>query len=192
MRAPVHNLSLQGITGIVIGLIYLVCIFLIQTLIIQYQSGLAVALLPISLFEWVIMLIWLFFIVLAYISTTIINKKRRKKIDLKGWEIRSKKIRTVFTVQALISIVVSYYFMEAGMLKIIIPTILMFYGVTCITVQKLTTGPSGILGLFFVAQSIFALLVPNVQFLLAYTSFGIFHIIYGLLFFSKKNYTPST
>lgn len=192
MRATVHNLSLQGITGIFIGLIFSACIFLIQSLIIQYQSGLAVSMLPISIFEWVIILIWLIFIIVAYIFTTTINKKRRKKNDLKGWEPRSKKIRLIFVIQTLISLVITYYFIQTGMLKIIIPTILLFYGVACITVKKLTSGPSGVLGLFFVMQSIFALLVPEAQFILAYTSFGIFHIIYGLLFYLKKNYNPST
>ena len=186
MRATVHNLSLQGITGIFIGLIFSACIFLIQSLIIQYQSGLAVSMLPISIFEWVIILIWLIFIIVAYIFTTTINKKRRKKNDLKGWEPRSKKIRLIFLIQTLISLVITYYLIQTGMLKIIIPTILLFYGVACITVKKLTGGPSGVLGLFFVMQSIFALLVPEAQFILAYTSFGIFHIIYGLLFYLKK------
>lgn len=192
MKAPVHNLSLHGIAGIVFGLISMAFIFLIQTLILQYQSGLAVALLPISFFEWVILLVWFVYFIVAYIVITIINNKIRKKLDLTGWTKNSKKIRIIFIIQSLISIAFSIYFFEAGMVKLIFPTIFLLYGAASITVRKLTTGPSGILGLFFVLQSIFALLLPNVQFMLAYLAFGIFHIIYGMLFFYKKNYTPST
>ena len=62
---------------------------------------------------------------------------------------------------------------------------MVFYGLACIVVKKLTNGPTFLLGLFFILQAFLCLLQPDIMFLLWGISFGLGHIVYGVLGKSK-------
>ena len=186
MNPKTHNLSLQGITGVLFGVISILFITLISKLINQYTSSSgAMSVLPISFFEILILLSSVLFVLIAYFIIIFVNKRRRKKVNLKGWESNAKKIRLIFFIQFVIIISASYVCIELGMLKLIIPLVLLLYGVSCIIANHFTNGFSKILGLFFALQSMLALFFPEVQFLLLAIAFGGFHIIYAIL--NRKN-----
>ena len=182
MNTKIHNLSLQGATGVLFGVISLLFITLINELINQYTSSSGItSVLPISFFEIFILISTVLFAIIAYFLIIYINKRRRKKKNLKGWEPNAKKIRFIFFAQFTILILVSYVCIQLGILKLIIPLILLLYGVSCIVVNHYAKGFSKILGLFFVSQSMLAIFFPEVQFLLLGVAFGGFHIIYAIL-----------
>ncbi|WP_299524327.1 hypothetical protein [uncultured Lutibacter sp.] len=186
MNTKIHNLSLQGISGILFGIISILFIALINELINQYTSSSGVtSVLPISIFEILILASVILFVLIAYFLIVFTNKRRRKKTNLKGWESNAKKIRLIFFIQFIILISVSYVCIELGMLKLIIPLILLLYGICCIISNHYTNGFSKILGFFFALQSMLAMFFPEVQFLLLSVAFGGFHIIYAIL--SRKN-----
>jgi len=182
LNTKIHNLSLQGTTGVLFGIISILFITLINDLINQYTSSSGVtSVLPISFFEIFILLSTLLFTILTYFFIVFINKRRRKKKNLKGWESNAKNIRFIFFVQFAIIFSASYVCIQLGVLKLIIPLILLLYGLSCIIVNHYTKGFSKILGLFFVLQSMLTLFFPEVQFLLLGISFGGFHIVYAIL-----------
>ncbi|PCH52663.1 MAG: hypothetical protein COC22_03740 [Flavobacteriaceae bacterium] len=182
MNPKIHNLSLQGITGILFGISSLLFIVLINSLINQFTSlSGSTSVLPITFFEILIFVSVIFFVLIAYLVIVFINKRRRKKNNLKGWEANAKKIRLVFFIQFCILVSASYACIQLGMLKLIIPLILLLYGLSCIIVNYYTNGSTKILGLFFALQSMFVLFFPEVQFLLLGVAFAGFHIIYAII-----------
>jgi len=186
LKPKIHNLSLQGIPGILFGISSLLFIILINTLINQFTSSDGVtSVLPISFLEILILLSVILFVIIAYLFIVFINKRRRKKDNLKGWESNAKKIRLIFFIQFIVLISISYVCIQLGILKLIAPVILLTYGISCIIASHYTNGLSKILGLFFALQSVLAIFFPEVQFLLLGIAFGGFHIIYAL--FSTKN-----
>ncbi|MDO9275392.1 MAG: hypothetical protein Q7T92_07585, partial [Lutibacter sp.] len=99
MKNKIHNLSLRGITGIFAGVISLIYIFGIHLLLSQYASGSAgVSVLPISFFEMLILGVTFLYILISYITITLINRRRRKNIYLRKWDFKAKKIRRIYFV----------------------------------------------------------------------------------------------
>jgi len=182
LNSKIHNLSLQGITGILFGIISLLCIVLVNALINQFTSSSGTtSVLPITFFEILILVCTVLFVLISYLVIVFVNKRRRKKSNLKGWESNAKKIRLIFFIQFIILFSASYMCIQLGMLKLIVPLILLLYGVSCIIANYYTNGYSKILGLFFALQSMLAIFFPEVQFLLLGVAFGGYHIIYAVL-----------
>jgi len=182
LNPKIHNLSLHGITGILFGISSLLFIVLVNALINQFTSlSGATSVLPITFFEILIFASVLLFALITYLIIVFINKRRRRKSNLKGWEPNAKKIRLVFFIQFSILVSASYVCIQLGMLKLIIPLILLLYGLSCIIANNYTNGSTRILGLFFALQSMFVLFFPEVQFLLLGVAFAGFHIIYAAL-----------
>ena len=186
MNPNIHNLSLQGITGVLFGIISILFVALIHTLINHFTSSSGVtSVLPISFLEITLLICGILFSLITYLIIVLANKRRRKKLNLKGWELNAKKIRLIFFIQFVVVVCISYLCVQIGMLKLIIPIILLVYGLSCIVANHYTFGFSKVLGLFFALQSLLAIFFPEVQFLLLAIAFGGFHIIYGV--FSSKN-----
>lgn len=187
MTKKIHNLSLQGVTGIIFGLVSVLFTYAIFFLISQFTTASqGVSLLPISFFEIIIALISLLYIVISYLTVVLINKRRRKIINLKGWDLNSKKIVRIFLFLLIIGGILGYLFLKNGFLKFIIPAVLILFGLGCILVKKQTIGDSKILGGFFILQGLLTYFNPNLMFYIFGISFGGFHIIYGMLYYLKR------
>lgn len=180
-------MSLRGITGIFVGVFSLIFIFGIQFLLFQYASGSAgVSMLPISFFEILIFGISFLYILISYFTVVFINKSRRKKLYLRNWDFKAKKIRRVYLLLLLIGGIILYFLMTNGLLKFIIPASLILYGIAGIVSNKQTYGASAIFGFIFVMLGVLAVLFPGFAFYFWGFAFGICHIVYGLVYFNYK------
>jgi len=186
LKTKFHNLSLQGIPGIIFGIISIIFICIIQLILTDFSLGNeGVSMLPISFFEIIIAAFSFIYILISYFTITIINKRRRKKVRLKGWDLNSKKIRNIFLGFLITAGILTYYFVSEGYLKLIIPTSLILFGIACVLTKKYTIGASKILGGLLVINGIAALLLPPFMFYLWGVGFGIYPIIYGIYYFKK-------
>ncbi|MFZ2282954.1 MAG: hypothetical protein WAV86_03685 [Lutibacter sp.] len=186
MNKKIHNLSLRGSTGIFTGIFSLIFIFGIHLLLSQYASGSAgVSVLPISFFEILLFAISFLYILISYFTIVLINKRRRKKIYLRKWDFKAKKIRRIYLVFLLLGGIILYFLMTNGLLKFIIPASLILYGIAGIVSNKYTYGATAILGFIFVILGGLAILFPDIAFYLWGFAFGICHIVYGLVYFRK-------
>jgi len=187
LKPKIHNLSLQGITGILFGFFAIGYIFLIHSLISQYTSAsTGISLLPISFFEVLISVITLVFILISYLIIVLVNKYRRKKVNLKRWEINAKRIIGIYLIHLFIGSVLLYFLIKLGLIKFIIPFSLILYGIASIIANKYTSGISFFLGVSFLISGILAIFYPNIMFYLWGFSFGFCHIIYGIHYYIKK------
>jgi hypothetical protein len=179
-------LSLRGITGIFAGIFSLIFIFGIHLFLSQYASSSAtVSVLPISFFEMLIFGVTFLYILISYITITLINSRRRKKLYLRKWDFKAKKIRRIYLVFLLIGGIILYFLVENGLLKFIIPTSLILYGIAGIISNKHTFGATAVLGFVFIILGGLAILFSSFAFYVWGFAFGIFHIVYGLIYFRK-------
>lgn len=81
-----------------------------------------------------------------------------------------------------------YILINQGLIKLIIPASLLFYGISSIIANNYTLGKTNYLGVFFLINGILSILNPNQQFILWGLAFGGYHIIYGI-FYHKKVYS---
>lgn len=188
MNPKIHNLSLQGITGIFLGVLCLIYVYLVSFLINEFTSSSgSLSVLPISFFELFLVAISILFLVVSYFIITLINRKKRKKINLKGWEFKSKRIRRTFLIHLIFGGIILYIFINQGLIKLIIPTSLLLYGISCIIVNNQTFGKTNYLGGLFIINGILSILFPSQLFLLWSLAFGGYHILYGMFYFNKIN-----
>lgn len=185
MRSNIHNLSLKGISGLILGIISILFIWLIDYFLKDYSSGVGIGMLPISYFEIIIVAITTLYILISFSSIIIINKKRRKKVKLYGWALNSKRILIIYTFFLLIGAITTYFALNSGNIKLIIPVSLFLFGISSIVVRSYTNGPSTILGVLFLLTSILSFFLPPFQFLLWGISYGGFIIIYAFVSFKK-------
>lgn len=179
-------MSLRGSTGIFTGIFSLIFIFGIHLLLSQYTSGSSsVSMLPISFFEILLFGLSFLYIIISYFTIVLINKRRRKKIYLRKWDFKAKKIRRIYLVFLLFGGFMLYFLMTNGLLKFIIPASLILYGIAGIVSNKYTYGATSILGFIFVILGGLAILFSGFAFYLWGFAFGICHIVYGLVYFSK-------
>jgi len=183
LNSQFHNLSLQGKTGVLAGLFSLFFIYFIKYFISEfsYSNGFF-SVLPISFVEFILVGISAIFILFLYVLIVIINKKRRIKNHITGWEVSSKKIRLIYLIGLIIGGILLLFYLKYGYLKHIIPTSIFLYGVACKIVNKFTKGKTNILGMFFLINAAISILVPKYQFQLWALSFGVYHIIYGVIY----------
>ena len=122
------------------------------------------------------------FVLISYLSVVFINKKRRKRHLLIGWEVSSKKIRVTYFIHLLIGGILLYFYLQNGYIKYILPTSMLLYGLSSIVVNKFTIGKSNFLGISFLISAVISFLFPNYQFQIWALSFGVYHIIYGVVY----------
>ena len=183
-----NNLSLSGKPGIFFGIISVFFIYLISFLTDQYSSGLGVSILPISFFEILLIILVIIFLAISYITITRLNKKKRKKLRITGWDSKSKTIRKVFLFSLLLFCVGTFVIYNNGLIKYIFPLSLCIYGLSCIAVKNLSNGFTFPLGIFFMLQAFLCLLQPNIMFLIWGVTFGLGHIVYGVIGKNKIQY----
>jgi len=182
-----HNLSLKGISGIFTGVLSLLFIWIIQLLLLDFSSGSqGIGILPISIFEIILGVISLVYILQTYFMVAIINKRRRKKNQLFGWEKNSKKIRMLFLFLLILGGIITYFLIFKGFIKLILPSSLLLYGLGCVFSNRYTNENSLLLGILFMVNGVFAIIFPKQTILLWGMAFGGYHIIYGFIYFLKS------
>ncbi len=188
MKFTNHNLSIQGTPGIIFGVISIVTIYFSNSFIQDFVTGVeGISFLPITFFEIIIGAIAFLYIVISYVVVVLINKFRRRKNNFYGWTPGAKKIRYVFLILLILGGLLCYFFEKNGLVKLIIPIVLLLFGTGCILVKNLTNGPSSILGIFFIIQSILTIINPVNSFLYFGIAFGIYIPIYSIGYTFLKN-----
>lgn len=180
-------MSLRGITGIFAGIFSLIFIFGIHLLLSQYASSSSgVSVLPISFFEILLFGSSFLYILISYFTIVLINKRRRKKLYLRKWDFKAKKIRRIYLILLLLGGIILYLLMTNGLLKFIIPASLILYGIGGIITNEITYGATAVLGFVFLMLGVLGLLFPSLAFYFWGFAFGICHIVYGLVYYNYK------
>jgi len=112
----------------------------------------------------------------------------RRLMRRQGRTAQSGVVRSLIlalAVPVLVGALLSILFLFHGVLWLVAPTMLIFYGLGLFSAGTFTFGGVRMLGLLQILLGLAAAVMPQAGFSLWTTGFGLLHIVYGILFFRK-------
>jgi len=112
----------------------------------------------------------------------------RRLMRRQGGTAQSGVVRSLIlalAVPVLVGALLSILFLFHGVLWLVAPTMLIFYGLGLFSAGTFTFGGVRMLGLLQILLGLAAAVMPQAGFSLWTTGFGLLHIVYGILFFRK-------
>lgn len=112
----------------------------------------------------------------------------RRLMRRQGGSAHTPVVRSLIlalAVPVLVGALLCILFLYHGVLWLVAPTMLIFYGLGLFSAGTFTVGGVRMLGLLQVLLGLAAVVMPQAGFLLWTMGFGLFHVVYGILFFRK-------
>lgn len=125
-------------------------------------------------------------ILLASITTGILLSKRKaQKNGQSIWGRTSRALMFHMAVPLLTGGIIIAIFLYYGIIAFIVPTMLIFYGLSLVSVSNFTFTDVKYLGLLEIALGLIAACLPGYGLLFWAIGFGVLHIIYGSMMYLK-------
>lgn len=187
MERSTRFLSLSGLSGIVAGLIAiagsLVAIFLILggetdgnfTMLASGPEGMAQMLFIDSLIV----------LTLAVLSALILSYRKASRQKQKIWSPVTRRLLLHMSIPLITGGLFILILYNRELYNLIIPCMLVFYGVALVNAGKFTFDEIFYLGIFEIVTGLTAGILPQYGIFLWIFGFGILHIFYGLIMHRK-------
>lgn len=186
MNKATRFISLSGLSGILAGVYALLGAFLGNYLINSYRSAYGpVAFLPISYFELLLVGVATLVLLLSVLTAYFLTRKKALKNNEKIWSSASKRLFQHFMIPLITGGLFCIILYQNGMIGLIAPSTLIFYGLACINASKYTVGSIKYLGISEVIIGLIATQFIGYGLFFWAAGFGVFHIIYGILMYRK-------
>ncbi|WP_372794928.1 hypothetical protein [Lutibacter sp.] len=186
MNKSSRFISLSGLSGIIAGIYALIGAFLANYIIVSYQSsGTTISLLPISYLEYLLVGIALLVLILSTLTAFIFSSRKAKKSGEKLWDPTTKRLLINFSIPLFTGGLFSIILYQYGLIGLIAPTTLIFYGLACVNASKYTLGDIRYLGLLNICIGLIATQFIGYGLYFWALGFGILHIIYGTVLYNK-------
>lgn len=186
MNKSSRFISLSGLSGILAGLYAIIGAIAGNYLLQNYLNGdQSVALMPISFLEYIIFGIAFSVLIASVITAYILSSKKAKKSGEKLWDATSKRLVINFSIPLLTGGLFCIVLYQYGLIGLIAPSTLIFYGLACIHASKYTLGDIRYLGLLNILIGLIATQFIGYGLYFWALGFGVLHIIYGALLYFK-------
>ncbi len=189
MEESSRFLSLSGLSGILVGVYALVGSFLAFKMTQSddlFGSLISDLVIPQMFFLAVTVLI------LSLITIVILTLRRAKKAGKKFWNPGSRLMMLNLAIPLISGGILILIFVFREYYEIIASGCLVFYGLALINAAKFTRQEIFYLGLFQVTLGILAAILPALGLLFWALGFGILHIIYGSLMYSRYEHKTNS
>ena len=186
MNRSSRFVSLSGLSGILAGVYALIGAFAANFLLVSYQSSnTSISLLPISYLEYFLVGIALLVLILSTLTAFILSSKKAKKSKEKLWDATTKRLLINFIIPLFTGGAFCIILYQYGLIGLIAPTSLIFYGLACVNASKYTLGDIRYLGLLNIFIGLIATQFIGYGLYFWALGFGILHIIYGIVLYNK-------
>ncbi|REE80472.1 hypothetical protein BX611_2114 [Lutibacter oceani] len=186
MNKSTRFLSLSGLSGILAGVYALVGAYVGNFLINSYKnSNSSISLLPISFFELLLVGIASIILILSVATAFVLTRKKAKKNKENIWNTASKRLLKNFMIPLIVGGLLCITLYQYNLIGLIAPFTLIFYGLACINASKYTLGNIYYLGLANVIIGLISTQFIGYGLFFWALGFGVFHIIYGVLMYTK-------
>ncbi|WP_196889755.1 hypothetical protein [Aureivirga sp. CE67] len=188
MNKSTKFLSLSGLSGILVGIYALIGAYVAYEMISEYSAEIGK-----TRFNYVsilrIKLILVAFCVLAVsIATGFVLTYRKAKTNNESiWNGLTRKLLVDFCVPLFTGGLVCLILMSKGYYGVIAPATLIFYGLSLYSASKYTVGSIKYLGLAEIILGLISFNYIGYGITFWAIGFGIFHIIYGIIFYYKHD-----
>lgn len=181
-------ISLSGLSGILAGIYALIGAFIAHTILSQQaQNSYEV---HVGLFDYGEVTFMLIGIALAIIGLSVLtgvllSSAKAKRHGHTLWNPTSKRLLVNFSIPlmaggvfALLLLVKTYY-------DLIVPVLLLFYGMACVNASKFTFRDVRYLGVTLIGLGLLATFFAHRDLLFFTIGFGLCHIVYGAVMYFK-------
>lgn len=181
-------ISLSGLSGILAGVYALVAAVIARVLMSPYLDSYAATRnyeLETSELIPKLVLLALATITLAVITGIALTVRKAKKNSEKIWDVSSKRLVYNFLIPLCTGGVFCLVLMQYGIVGLIAPAMLIFYGLACVNAAKYTYGDIRYLGIANVIIGLIATQFIGYGLYFWALGFGVLHIVYGALMYFK-------
>ncbi|WP_372746580.1 hypothetical protein [Lutibacter sp.] len=186
MNKSSRFISLSGLSGILAGIYALIGAFAANYLLTNYQvANSPVGLIPISYLEYFLLGIALLVLTLSVITAFIFSSKKAKKSGENLWDATSKRLLINFAIPLFTGGAFCIILYQYGLIGLIAPATLIFYGLACVNASKYTLGDIRYLGFLNIVIGLVSTQFIGYGLYFWAFGFGILHIIYGIVLYNK-------
>lgn len=131
-------------------------------------------------------IIWIAVFGLAILTQVIFTIRKAKKMEILPWSKLSRQILFVLIPSLLAGILLTIYLIQTEEILAIPPTWILLYGLGVSSAGMFSVLAVRLLGWAFIITSIFPLFIcPEYGLVFMALTFGVYHIIYGLVIYVK-------
>jgi hypothetical protein len=132
-------------------------------------------------------ILWIASIVLiaSIVTGILLSKRKAQRSGQSIWGVTSRALLFHMTVPLLTGGVIIALFLHLGVIIFVVPTMLIFYGLSLVSASNFTFTDVKYLGLLEIALGLIAACLPRYGLLLWALGFGVLHIIYGSMMYLK-------
>lgn len=163
---------------ILTGIFSLIGLFIAHKLIISYNlGGEGVNLLPINLFEFLLLALSILIVLIILFIGFLMLKRQKVKI--------SSKKKVFFSISLIIGFTIIFFLLNDNNSQIIAPISLIYFGVFLLIWNVVNNSKLSKLGIIEVILGLSAFILSNNNLLFMAIGFGVIPIIYGFYLFKK-------
>ncbi len=186
MNRSSRFISLSGLSGILAGIYALTGAIAANLLISNFQNSYSdISLIPLSYLEYILTGIAALVLILSILTAFIFSNKKAKRSGEKLWDSTSKRLLINFAIPLFTGGVFCIVLYQYGLVGLIAPGTLIFYGLACLNASKYTLGDLRYLGIANIIIGLVATQFIGYGVYFWGLGFGIMHIIYGAVLYNK-------
>ncbi|SDX09573.1 hypothetical protein SAMN05444411_10382 [Lutibacter oricola] len=186
MNKSTRFISLSGMSGILAGVYALIGAFVGKFLINSYQQGeTGIEHLPIHYFEILLLVVASIVLLLSVSTAFLLTSKKAKSNNEKIWTSTTRRLLKSFIVPLFTGGLLCIVLYQYNLIGLIAPFMLIFYGLSCVNASKYTLGNIEYLGMANIITGLIATQFIGYGIYFWALGFGVFHIIYGTLMYTK-------
>jgi predicted lysophospholipase L1 biosynthesis ABC-type transport system permease subunit len=179
-------ISLSGMSGIIAGVVALLGAYLAYKAVYAGQDYLSYRQANLTK-ENVLLLVAIASGVLfiSLVGGIYFTHKKAKKTNQKLWDSQSKRLLINMLIPLVAGGLICIILLSKGLIGIIAPFTLVFYGLSLVNASKYTLSEIRSLGLLQIALGILGCQFVGYGLILWAVGFGVLHIIYGVVMYKK-------
>jgi hypothetical protein len=184
--------ALSGLSGIIVGIMALVCIGISYTILgitplepISYLSilnrdgAIDTELLKLLIINFSVVLL------ASFLTAIWLSNKNAVKKGEQIWDLTAKRMLINFSIPMLAGGAYCFILFTQNHIELILPATLLFYGLALLNASKYTVEDIKYLGVLLVLLGLFASIYVDEALLLWGIGFGALHIVYGSFMYFK-------
>lgn len=188
-------ISLSGLSGVFVGLCGLIGTYIMHNLVMSNDTVADRQMMNIiSSFDYYnlsvhvfvgehLIFLSIYTIIFAILLAFYFTNKRSKREGYPIWDSLIKKQLSTFVLPLLVGLMFVIRLVTLANYGMIVPALLLFYGISLVNIRGLTNGDVGYLGYIFIVLGIVNLWLEGWGILFFGLGFGLFHVIYGVVTF---------
>jgi hypothetical protein len=188
MSQSTQFISLSGLSGILAGIYALIGAYLANSMIATskegyddvYNSSENIADVTINL-----MVIALSIIALSILTGFLLSSAKAKKQGNQLWSSTSRRLLINFSIPLVAGGIFALLLLNKTYFELIVPVLLIFYGMGCLNASKFTFRDVRYLGVTLIILGLLAAVFEHNDLLFFTIGFGICHIVYGAVMYFK-------